>query len=43
MTYNPNSFQTRWGTLQPIRYQLHRSTSRSRIGQDPHLICAQVL
>jgi len=30
-------------TLQPWHYQLHTSTSRSRIGQDPHLICAQVL
>jgi len=25
-----------------LRYQLHTSISRSRIGQDPHLTCAQV-
>ena len=31
-------------TLSPLRYQLHRSiSSRSRTGQDPHLIRAQVL
>jgi len=37
----PNIFQTRWGTLQPLLYQLHTSISHSRIGQDPHLIYAQ--